>query len=125
VRYALSIICLLVAGCSPTNPTTLTASQLSVENVGGGLKRIAVPTGALADCASADECVLVRAGEATQKLGGTHFMVLPGHDGPTQKGFAYIKVFTFHPGERVPSGTMSAQEALTFFRKPSKSGADA
>jgi len=87
------------------------------EDVRGGLLRIAVPRGGLADCASADECVLVRAAEATQRAGGTHFMVLPGHGGPTQRGYAYIKVFTLGPGEGVPSSTMSAEEALTFFRK--------
>ena len=79
--------------------------------------RIAVPMGGLADCASADECVLVRAGEATRRVGATHFMVLPGHGGATQRGYAYIRVFTLRPGDAVPSGTMSADEALTFFRK--------
>lgn len=117
MRRALSFICLLVAGCSL--PTTMlpTPGRLANEDVGGGLLRIAVPKGGLADCASADECVLVRAAEATQRVGGTHFMVLPGHGGPTQRGHAYIKVFTVGPGEGVPSSTMSAEEALTFFRK--------
>lgn len=88
--------------------------------------RIAVPSGGLADCASADDCVLVKAGEATRSVGGTHFMVLPGHGGPTQKGYAYIKIFTLGPGDVVPSSTMSAEEALTFFRKrPNPVGRDA
>ena len=87
--------------------------------------RIAVPKGGFADCASADECVLVRAGEATRRVGGTHFMLLPGHGGATQKGYAYIRVFTLRPGDGVPSGTMSAEEALTFFRKrPMPDGRD-
>ena len=98
-----------------------TPGRLASEDVGGGLIRIAVPTGSVADCASADECVLVRAGEATRRAGGTHFMVLPGHGGPSQRGYAYIKVFTLGPGEGVPSSTMSAEEALTFFRKRPKS----
>ena len=79
--------------------------------------RIAAPKGGLADCASADECVLVRAGEATRRVGGTHFTLLPGHGGATQRGYAYIRVFTLRPGDGVPSGTMSAEEALTFFHK--------
>lgn len=88
--------------------------------------RIAVPAGGLTDCASVDECILVKAGEATRRVGGTHFMVLPGHGGPTQSGYAYIKVFTVRPGEVVPSSTMSAEEALTFFRKqPKPEGRDA
>jgi hypothetical protein len=120
MRRALPFICLLAAGCS--QPTTMlpTLGQPASEDVGGGLVRIPVPKGALADCASADECVLVKAGEATRKAGGTHFMVLPGHGGPTQRGYAYIKVFTVGPGDVVPSSTMSAEEALTFFRKPPK-----
>jgi hypothetical protein len=82
--------------------------------------RIAVPAGGLTDCVSADECVLVKAGEATRRVGGTHFMVFTGHGGPTQSGYAYIKVFTVRPGEVVPSSTLSAEEALTFFRKRPK-----
>ena len=96
--------------------------QLASEDVGGGLMRIAVPMDGQADCASADDCLLVRAGEATQRVGGTHFIVLPGYSGQTKRGFAYIKVFTVSPGESVPSNTMSAQEALTFFRKPPSLG---
>ena len=73
--------------------------------------------GALADCVSADDCTLVKAAEAAQRAGGTHFMLLPGHGGPTQRGYAYIKVFTLAPGEGAPSGTMSVEEALYFFRR--------
>jgi hypothetical protein len=124
VQRVLSFICLLVAGCSPTAMLPM-PGRVASEDVGGGLVRIAVPPSGLADCASADECVLVRAGEATQRIGGTHFMVLPGHGGPTQTGYAYIKVFTFRPGEGVPTSTMSAEEALTFFRKrPKPEGQD-
>jgi hypothetical protein len=126
VRRALPFICLLVAGCSPLTTMLPTPGPLASEQVGGGLIRIAVPRGGLADCASADECVLVRAAEATQRVGGTHFMVLPGHGGPTQRGYAYIKVFTLGPGEGVPSSTISAEEALTFFRnRPKPDGRDA
>jgi hypothetical protein len=117
VRRALPFICLLASGCS--QPTTLfpTLAQQASEDVGGGLIRIAAPTGGFADCASADECVLVSAGEATRRVGGTHFMVLPGHGGATQREYAYIRVFTLRAGEHVPNGAMSAEEALTFFRK--------
>ena len=126
MRRVLPFVFLLAAGCE--QPTTLfpTLTPSTSEDVGGGLIRIAVPTGGFADCASADECVLVRAGEATRRVGGTHFMVLPGHGGATQREYAYIRVFTLRAGERVPSGTMSAEEALTFFRKrPTPNGRDA
>jgi hypothetical protein len=112
------MIGLLAAGCSL--PTALLPSRATPgpEHVGGGILRIAVSKGALADCGSADECTLVRAAEATQRVGGTHFMLLPGHNGSTQKGHAYIKVFTLGPGEGAPSSTMSVEEALHFFRRP-------
>ena len=85
--------------------------------------RIAVPRTGLADCASPDDCVLLRAGEATRKVGGTHFMVLPGYGSATQRDYAYIRVFTVGPRESAPSNSMSADEALTFFRKlPSQDG---
>jgi hypothetical protein len=117
VRWALPIIYLLAAGCSL--PATLLPGSAAPpdERVGGGIVRIVVPKGALADCVSADDCTLVKAAEATQRAGGTHFMLLPGHGGPTQRGHAYIKVFTLAPGEGVPSGTMSVEEALYFFRR--------
>jgi len=118
VRSALSIVCLLLAGCSLPSTVLPTGGALGEEQVGGGIHRIAVPTSGLADCASADECTLVRAAEATQRVGGTHFMVLPGHGGAAQGGYAYIKVFTFGDGERVPSTAMSVNEALHFIRRP-------
>jgi hypothetical protein len=94
------------------------AGALAEEQVGGGIHRIAVPASSLADCASPDECTLVKAAETTQRVGGTHFMVLPGHGGSAQSGYAYIKVFTIGVGERVPSSAMSASEALQFIRRP-------
>lgn len=100
--------------------------QLASEDVGGGLVRIAVPRSGLAHCASPDDCVLVSAGEATRKVGGTHFMVLTGYGGPTQRDYAYIRVFKVGSGESAPSNAMSAEEALTFFRKrPSRDGGSA
>jgi hypothetical protein len=112
------MICLLAAGCSLSATLLPTSSAPTDEGVGGGIVRIVVPKGALADCASAEYCTLVKAAEATQRDGGTHFMLLPGHGGPTQRGYAYIKVFTLAPGEGAPSGTMSVEEALYFFRRP-------
>ena len=101
-------------------PTTAlpTVSSLAHEAIGGGIFRITVPKSGLADCASADECTLAKAAEATQRVGGTHFIVLPGHSSTAQGGHAYIKVFTFAAGERVPSTAMPVEEALHFFRKP-------
>jgi hypothetical protein len=117
VRWALPIVCLLAAGCSLPATLLPTSSAPGDDRVGGGIVRIVVPKGALADCASADECTLVKAAEATQRAGATHFMLLPGHGGPTQRGHAYIKVFSLAPGEGAPSGTMSVEEALYFFRR--------
>src|SRR5262245_1254337 len=121
VRWALPMICLLAAGCSlpallPTSAAPTDERVGGDGRVGGGIVRIVMPKGALADCKSADDCTLVKAAEATQRAGGTHFMLLPGHGGPTQKGYAYIKVFTLAPGEGAPSGTMSVEEVLYFFR---------
>src|SRR4029453_16155389 len=117
VRWALPMICLLATGCSLPATLLPRSAAPTDEGVGGGIVRIVVPKGALADCASADACTLVKAAEATQRAGGTHFMLLPGHGGPTQRGCAYIKVFSLAPGEGVPSGTMSVEEALYFFRR--------
>ena len=108
------IVCLLAAGCSALPK----GAELANEQVGGGILRITVPKSNLSHCSSADECTLVKAAEATQRAGGTHFMVLPGHAGSTQVGHAYIKVFNFGAGERVPSGAISVEEALAFIRKP-------
>jgi hypothetical protein len=53
-------------------------------------------------------------------------MVLPGYDGSSQRDYAYIRVFKIGSGESVPSNTMSAEEALKFFRKrPSREGGSA
>lgn len=124
MRRALLFICLLAAGCSPS--LLPMPGQLASEDVGGGIVRVAVPRSGLADCASPDDCVLMRAGEATRRVGGTHFMLLPGYGGPTQRDYAYIRVFRVGPGESVPSNSMSAEEALTFFRKrPSSDGRNA
>lgn len=118
VRSVLAIVCLLVGGCSMPAITIPTSGAVPDEQVGGGILRIAVPKGDRIDCASADECTLVRAAEATQRVGGTHFMVLPGHGGSTQGGYAYIKIFTVGSNEAAPSSAMSVEEALHFIRRP-------
>ena len=117
VRWALPMICLLAAGCSLPATLLPTSTAPTDERVGGGIVRIVVPKGALADCASVDDCTLVKAALATQRAGGTHFMLLSGHGGPTQRGYAYIKIFSMGQDEGAPSGTMSVEEALYFFRK--------
>lgn len=117
MRWALPILCLLAAGCSLPSAILPGSGAPSDERVGGGIVKIVLPKGALADCQSVDDCTLVRAAEATLRAGGTHFALLPGHGGSTQKGYAYIKVFTLAPGEGAPSGTMSVEEALHFFRR--------
>ena len=116
MQWVLPTVCLLAAGCSiPTLPAT---NALTEAQIGGGILRIAVPKTGFADCTSAYQCTLVRAAEATRLVGGTHFIVLPGHGGSTQGSFAYIKVFTFDAGETAPSSAISVEEALFFFRKP-------
>jgi hypothetical protein len=117
VRWALPLICLLAAGCSLPATILPSSGAPSGERIGGGIVKIVLPKGALPDCQSTDDCTLVKAAEATLRAGGTHFMLLAGHGGSTQKGFAYIKVFTLAPGEGAPSGTMSVEEALYFFRR--------
>jgi hypothetical protein len=118
VRWALPMFCLLAAGCSLPAAILPTSGAPRDERVGGGIVRIVLPKGAFADCQSVDDCTLVKAAEAAMRAGGTHFMLLPGHGGSTQKGYAYIKVFTLAPGEGAPTGTMSVEEALYFFRRP-------
>jgi hypothetical protein len=93
------------------------AAGASDQEVGGGILRIALPKGRQADCASLDECTLVRAAEATLRGGGTHFMLLPGHGGATQSGYAYIKAFTIDAGESLPNNVLSVEEVLYFYRK--------
>ena len=118
VRWALPLIYLLAAGCSLPAAIIPSPGPPRDERVGGGIVKIVLPKGTFADCRSTDECTLVKAAEVTQRAGGTHFMLLPGHGGSTQAGFAYIKIFTLAPGEGAPSGTMSVEEALYFFRRP-------
>ena len=118
MRWVLPIICLLAAGCSLPTTVLPTAGALAYEPIGGGILRVAVPKSGLADCATPDECTLVKAAEAAQRVGGTHFMVLPGHNGSAQGGHAYIRVFTVGAGERVPTTAMPVEEPLLFLRKP-------
>jgi hypothetical protein len=44
-------------------------------------------------------------------------MVVPGHGSQSQKGFAYIKVFTLRDGEVPPTGAVSADEVFYFLEK--------
>jgi hypothetical protein len=60
---------------------------------------------------------LLGAAEAAKDLGGTHFMVVPGHGGPSQNGFAYINVFTLAPGDILPSRAVSVDEVQYFLDK--------
>jgi hypothetical protein len=115
VQWVLPTICLLTAGCSiPTLPAINSATETQI---GGQILLVPVPKTGFTDCTSAYECTLVRAAEATQRVGGTHFIVLPGHGGSTQASFAYIKVFTLDAGDTAPSSAISVEEALHFFRK--------
>ena len=114
MRWLFAAVGLLTAGCSLPGGLLPSAAGPTDEKVGWGMHRI--PLRARADCASPDECTLVQAAEATQRAGNTHFMVLPGHGSSIQRGYAYIKVMTIDPGDRAPSGAVSVEEALHFFR---------
>jgi hypothetical protein len=117
LRWAAVVVCLLAAGCSSPYANFLGSGTPAAQQVGAGIVRIALSQ-QLANCGTPDECTLVKAAEAARQVGGTHFMVLPGHGGATQPGYAYIRVFTLDPGDVVPSGAMSVEEALQFFNKP-------
>ena len=117
MRWASAIACLLVTGCSLPSSNLPGAGTPAEGRVGAGVFRIALPQD-LTNCGTVDECTLVKAAEAAKRAGGTHFMVMPGHGGATQQGYAYIKVFTFDDGDRLPSGAISVEEALQFFNKP-------
>jgi hypothetical protein len=114
---AAAVVCLLAAGCSPPSVSLLGSGPPSTERVGAGILRVTLPQD-VANCGTPDECTLVKAAQAARQVGGTHFMVLPGHGGATQAGYAYIRVFTLDAGDGVPSGAISVEEALQFFHKP-------
>jgi hypothetical protein len=109
---------LLAAGCSIPTATLPTAGALPDEQIGGGIVRIGMPKSGLANCASANECTLVKAAESAQRVGSTHFIVLPGYGSSVQGGYAYIRVFRLGAGERAPTGAASVEEVLHFIRKP-------
>ena len=113
---AAAIVCLLAAGCTSQPPNLFGTAPAPMERVGGGILRIALPQDQK-NCGSPDECTLLKAAEATQKVDGTHFMLMPGHGGDTQKGYAYIRVFTLETGVTAPRGAVSVAEAMHFFDK--------
>jgi hypothetical protein len=121
MRWQVAMAGLLAAGCS-LQPGLLAnpGASARAEKMGAGIYRVALPPPGLAKCASADECTLVEAAEAAKGVGATHFSVLPGHGGPSQKGYAYIRVFTLDPADALPSGAVSVEEILLFFDKRPK-----
>lgn len=133
MRWQVVIASLLLSGCSlpsalslPALPTLPAFRKLpgagppGAEKVGAGIYRVALAPSAAAKCETADACTLVAAAEAAKRVGGTHFMVLPGHGGPSQSGYAYIKVFTLETPEGLPSGAVSVEEVLYFLDKREK-----
>jgi hypothetical protein len=118
MRWLLPAVSLLAVSCSLPAAILPGANVVADGAVGGGVLRVKLPTSALPNCSSVDECTLLKAAEVTQRAGGTHFVVLPGHGGPTQRGYAYIKVLTLGAYDIAPSGAMSVEEALNFIRKP-------
>jgi len=117
MRWQFLLVTLLLAGCSLPSislPTGGTAG--ATEDIGAGIHRIALPRGK-ANCSSLDECTLLAAAAEAKRAGATHFMVVPGHGSQSQKGFAYIKVFTLRDGEVPPTGAVSADEVFYFLEK--------
>jgi hypothetical protein len=117
-RWQLALVAALLGGCTMPSlqlPGFPGPSVPSGERIGSDLIRISVAAKGTAECASADECTLAKAAEVARGAGGTHFLVLPGHGGPTQRGYAYIKVLRLDAGEGAPSGAVSVEEALFFY----------
>jgi hypothetical protein len=116
MRWQLILLNLLLAGCSLPSISLPTGGNVGTEDIGGGIHRIALPRGS-ANCSTFDECTLLAAAAEARRVGATHFMVVPGHGGQSQKGFAYIKAFTLRDGEVPPTGAVSADEVLYFLEK--------
>jgi hypothetical protein len=118
--WQILIASVLLSGCSLPSIDFVPGGNAAANKIGADMYRIGLRQRG-PNCGSADECTLLAAAEAGKSLGGTHFMVIPGHGSPSQKGFAYIKVFTLEPGEVPPSGAVSIEEILYFLdRRPSK-----
>jgi hypothetical protein len=123
MRWQLLMASMLLTGCSlPSLDLASGGSSVAAEQIGAGMYRIPLRPPGWSNCGSADECTLLGAAEAAKGLGGTHFMVVPGHGSPSQSGFAYIKVFTLEPGEILPTSAVSVDEILYFLnRRPNSS----
>ena len=94
MRWQLLMASMLLTGCSlPSLDLASGGSPVAAEQIGAGMYRIPLRPPGWSNCGLADECTLLGAAEAAKGLGGTHFMVVPGHGSPSQSGFAYIKVF--------------------------------
>ena len=107
MRWQLLMVSVLLSGCS-LQPVDFASggNALAAHKIGADMYRIGLRSHG-PNCVSADECTLLSAAEAGKSLGKTHFLVIPGHGSPSQKGFAYIKVFTLEPGEVPPNGAVS------------------
>jgi hypothetical protein len=117
-RWQLALVAAVLGGCSMPSlqlPGFAGPSVPSGERIGPDLIRISLAAKGAAECPLPDECTLAKAAEVAKRAGGTHFLVLPGHGGPTQRGYAYIKVLRLDPGEGAPSGAVSVEEALYFY----------
>ena len=117
LRSAWTLACLLIVGCASSPAALLPTGAPTAQNIGAGVVRVALPQDQ-STCGTPDACTLVKAAEAARQIGGTHFILLPGHGGATQAGYAYIKVFTAEAGDQVPSGALSVDEVEQFMAKP-------
>ena len=118
MRCSIFLASLLLAGCSlPSISLPTGGSTAANESIGASMYRIAMQPRSPSHCASADECTLLAAAAVAKRVGGTHFIVVPGHGSLSQREFAYIKVFTLRDGELPPSGAVSTEEALYFLAK--------
>ena len=118
MRWLSIIACWLAVGCSLPTAVVPSFEPPREKKIAEGIFRIALPQdSSVSDCATIDECTLLKAADTTNRAGGTHFMVLPGHGGATQAGYAYIKVLTLEEGARPPRGAISVEEAFYFYGK--------
>ena len=117
MQWLWAIMCCLASGCSLATVGPASFAPPREEKIAEGIFRIAFPQGGVSDCGTIVECTLLTAADTARRARGSHFMVLPGHGGATQVGYAYIKVLTLDEGDGVPRGAISVDEAFYFFGK--------
>jgi hypothetical protein len=132
MRWMSIVAALLLGGCSLPLSGGGIFGGLAEEQLSAGTYRVVVPATGLADGATAQDRVLLKAAETARQAGGTHFIVLRGGDvqpsglvapvsaagTPTGQPYAaYVKVFALEPGQQPPSGALIVDEVLHFMSR--------